>query len=199
MAKGKTQKSTPNNNKTPVYKEWWFWLIIIAVICIAGVAASNNKEKEPKKVGETTIPSATESSNEPTSTQTEFKVGDIISVKDAEVTVISVERNYSTGSPYFKPKDGKEYVKVNLQIVNKSNDKISYNTLDWKIEDSNGVIEDYLSAAMAAADDSLDSGDLAVGGKKVGSIVFEVPAGDAKLKLHYKPVLSFNDEITINL
>ena len=88
-------------------------------------------------------------------------------------------------------------MKVNVSIENKSNDAISFNALDWSIEDSNGVIESY--SIMGSADDSLGSGSLAKGGKKIGSIVFEVPSGDNALKLHYKPSLWSSKDVVIHL
>lgn len=83
--------------------------------------------------------------------------------------------------------------------VNRSGNTISYNVLDWEIEDSNGVIQSTLSAAFASADDDLGSGQLAKDGKKSGSLVFEIPSGDTNLKLHYRPSLLSSDELIINL
>lgn len=180
--------------KTPIYKKWWFWVIIVLVLVAIGGGAS----QEASKVG--TVENST--SNETSSTSTEnsvFKVGDIIEKNNVRIAVTSVERNYSTGNEFTEPKDGKEFVKLNIKIENKSNDRVSYNALDWEIEDSNGNIESYMNAMFAQADDDIGSGDLAAGGVKSGSIVFEVPAGDTGLKAHYKDNIFSSSEIIINL
>ena len=175
--------------KKPIYKKWWLWVIIVLVIGGIVVGVSGGSKSNDGNSGN--------SSSSPT--QTTYNVGDTISANGLSVTVKGVERNYSTGKEYITAPDGKEYVKVNISIENQSNDKASFNALDWSIEDSNGVIDNYMSAAMASADDNLGSGDLAKGGKKTGSIVFQVPSGDSGLKLHYKPSFWSGNEYTINL
>ena len=119
--------------KKPFYKKWWFWaIIIIAVICVAAAGASS--DKDPKKVDGDT---SSEQQNKEEKNTT-FKVGDVIAVEDREMTVVSVERNWS--SEYSKPKDGKEYIIVTVKLENKSNEKLSYTSGDWDLEDGDGVI-----------------------------------------------------------
>ena len=43
------------------------------------------------------------------------------------------------------------------------------------------------------------NGELAAGGKKSGSLVFEVPSGDAGLKVHYQPSFWSNREAVVEL
>ena len=186
-------KSTKTTDKAPIYKQWWFWAVLVVVIGSVAIAAGN--KNEPKKVGEVNE-STSQSDSKPTQSSV-FKVGDVISIKDTKVTVTSVERNYTADNEYVKPADGKEFVKVNIEIQNDSSKNVSYNALEWKVEDSNGSLEDYMSAMMASAPDAIGSGELVAGGKKVGSIVFEALAGDA-LKLHYKPLWN-GEEIVIEL
>ena len=83
----------------------------------------------------------------------------------------------------------------NISIVNKSNRELSFNTFDWKIEDANGAIEGPSGTAFTASD-SLGSGNLAVNGKKEGSVIFEV-AKDSKIKIHYQPSFWSNKKIII--
>jgi len=172
--------------KKPIFKKWWFWVIIVVVLIGIGVVAS--KGDEATKVGD---------NGGSSQGQTEFVVGDVIAFDGKEVTVKSVERNWNSGNQFITPKDGKEFVKVNVLIENKSDNVVSYNVFDWKIQDSDGSIE--TTSIGASADDDLSSGELAKGGKKSGSIVFEVPAGDTGLKLHYQPSFWSNKEIIIKL
>ena len=183
------EKSTTTDKK-PVYKKWWFWVIVVIVIIgIYGQGKNNGT-----KVGENNNNSSNTTQKE---IKKDFVVGDVISLKGEEVTLKSVERNYNTGNQYNTPKKGKEFVKVNLLIENKDNDNLSYNALDWKMQDSNGAMESY--AFIADDDGHLGSGDLIKGGKKTGSLVFEVPKDDKGLVLHYKPSYFSNDEVKIKL
>ncbi len=195
--KNKTQHKT--QNLKPIYKKWWFWVIIILVISAIGATSSQSNNggnsNEATKVGE--------GSGDNTASQDgqsgEFKVGDVIAYDGKEITVRAVHRNYSTGNSYFTPKDGMEYIKVDLLIKNKSDDRISYNALDWEIQDGNGNIENYIDAMFAQADDALGSGDLAKGGEKLGSIVFEIPQNNSGLILHYKSSFWTDKTVEIKL
>ena len=177
--------------KKPIFKKWWFWVILVVVLM--SIATTTSKDDEATKVGEN------KNNNSSQQQQTEFKVGDIIAHDDKEITVKSIERDYSTGSEFFTPKDGMEYIKVNLFIENKSDDRISYNAFDWEIQDADGNIENYTDAMFAQADDALGSGDLAKGGKKSGSIVFEIPKNSAGLILHYSSSFWSNKTVEIKL
>lgn len=74
---------------------------------------------------------------------------------------------------------------------------MSYNALNWEMQDSAGDIKNY---AIIAIDSShLSSGDLAKGGKKTGTIVFEVPKDDKGLTLHYKDSFFSSKTIEIKL
>ncbi len=180
-------------DKKPIFKRGWFWAIVIIIVIGIGVAASS-KDNEPQKVGD-----SSGNSEQASNTNQDFAVGDVIGIDGQEISVVSVERDYTTGDEFTQPSSGKEYVKVSLKIQNKSNDTKSFNALNWEMESSDGVIDDYMKAVLAQADDSLGSGDLATGGTKNGSIVFEVPAGDTGLKLHFKPSLWSNKETIIKL
>lgn len=179
-----------SNVESPVYKKWWFWVIIAVVVIAIGGGVSSSKNS-PQKVGEGES-STTDGDMENAENKT-FMVGDIIAVEGAEVKVESVKRNWS--AEYAHPKDGKEYVEVNIQISNKSDDKMSYNSYDWKMEDGSGAIES--AAIVIGDDDALNSGELAKGGTKKGSIVFEVPKDDKTLKLHYSPNIFTDKNETI--
>lgn len=180
------KKIDKKQEKKPVYKKWWFWVIIAVVVIAIGSAGGN--DNGAKKVG---------TNGEETSIeQTEFHVGDVISYNGQEITVKSVERNYTTGNQYEKPSEGHEYVKVNLYIENKSDDKISYNPYDWEMQDSDGDIKTY---TWVSAEDALNSGEIAKNGKKSGSLIFEVPKNDTGLILHYKSSFWSNKTVEIKL
>lgn len=190
-------------DKKPVFKQIWFWVVIV-IVAIGVCVVVGGKDDGPQKIGDASTNSGGSSeqasntnSGSSSDANTPFAVGDIISLDGQEVSVVSVERAYDTGNQFVTASDGNEYVKVNLQIKNNSDETKSFNAFDWKMEDSNGVIDTY--EIIAQADDALNSGDLASGGTKKGSLVFEVPAGDAGLKLHYKPNMFSSKEVIVNL
>lgn len=181
--------------KQPIYKKWWFWVIIVVVLIgIGGAGASSNKDAQKVGEGESSESAGTGEKSENKENQT-FKVGDVISIDDRGITVEKVQRNWS--GEYSKPSDGKEYVMITVKIENKSDDKISYNSSEWKMEDSEGAIES--TKFVMNNDDALNYGDLAAGGKKSGTLVFEVPKGDQNLKVHYQPNMFIDREAVIEL
>lgn len=187
-----------DKNSTPIYKKWWFWVIIVVVIVAVGGGIGASQGDKAEKIGESSSSTTgTDDTAKSEPAQTTFKVGDVISYDNKEIVVSDVVRNYDSGNQYITPSDGKEYVKVTVSITNKSDKKADYNAYDWKMEDSTGDIKSY---TYVSDDNALNSGDLAAGGTKVGTIVYEVPAGDAGLKLHYQPNMFLDDkEIVIEL
>ena len=172
----------------------WVSLSFLALFTFSIIFGKNSKK--PKKIESSPETSSSQESNNQESTN-EFKVGDVISFDDKEVTVTNVTRNYNTGNQFSKPKDGKEFVKVTVEIKNKSKNDISYGTYDFKIKTDNGVLES--TSWSASLDDSLSLGDLAENGKIKGSMVFEVPKGDKNLSLRYSPSFWSNKNIEIKL
>ena len=188
--------SSKTKSEKPFYKKAWFWIIIVVIIAIG------SQYKQPEKVGEnknsgSNGSSQTQNSEKKKEEKTEFNVGDIIAFDGKELTVEKVERNWNSGNAYLKPKDGKEYVKVSVKIENKSETEMNYNVFEFKAEDSNGAAEN-ADMQTYSLPDSLGSGDLVKGGKKSGSMIFEVPVGSS-LKLHYKPSFWSNKKVIVNL
>ena len=180
----------------PFYKKAWFWIIVVVIIAIGSQYKQAEKVGENKNSG-SNASSQTQNSDSKKEEKTEFNVGDIIAFDGKELTVEKVERNWNSGNAYLKPKDGKEYVKVSVKIENKSETEMNYNVFEFKAEDSNGAAEN-ADMQTYSLPDSLGSGDLVKGGKKSGSMIFEVPAGSS-LKLHYQPSFWSNKKVVVNL
>lgn len=187
-----SEKDAKKSDKKPIFKKWWFWVIIIVVLVAIGGGASN--KNEPTKVGEN---SGSNVSNQEAEEKTDFAVGDVISYEGREVTVVSVERNYNSNNEFYKPESGKEFVKVSIKIENKSSEKLSYNSYDWELQDSDGDIQSIDAGLQFTVDGALNSGDLAPSGKKSADLYFQVPKDDANLMLHYKA--SFWQDKTLNI
>ena len=92
-----------------------------------------------------------------------------------------------------------EYVIVHIKIENKTDDKISYNALDCKMQNSNGQEDGYKITALDNIK-RLNSGDLVDGGTIKGDLVFEEPVGDTGLKLAYYPsIMDSKSTFTIKI
>lgn len=200
--------SSKAKSEKPFYKKAWFWIIIVVIIVVG------SRYEQPEKVGENKNSGSNASSQTQNSEskkeeknqnsqskkeeKTEFNVGDIIAFDGKELTVEKVERSWNSEKSYIKPKDGKEYVKVSVKIENKSETEMHYNVFEFKAEDSNGAAESVSWMATYSLPDSLNSGKLVKGGKKSGSMIFEVPASSS-LKLHYQPSFWSNKKVIVNL
>jgi len=180
-----------NDNK----KRNWFLrhkiLSVIGIIIIIGIvsASSNSGNQTATKINST---------GTTTKEQTTFKVGDVISFDSKKLTVVSATRNWDSGNQYITPQSGNEFVKVQVTIENNSSSQISYNTFDWKMQDSQGVIKD-ISSNTYIADGNLGSGNLASNGKVSGLLIFEVPSGDKGLVLQYNPSFWSDKKLEIQL
>lgn len=163
----KSAKSCPNCGKKMKKPIVLFVILGIIALVIIGSIISGNEEKTRQK---------------------EFKQNEIATYNDVNYSITKVER--TNGKEYFEASDGKEYIVVTIKIENKSEEKISYNALDWKMADGTG---DENSYAVWGNDNDTDlsSGDLNAGGTKTGTIAFEIPKGDNDLTLkYYETILS---------
>lgn len=141
--------------------------------------------------------SSSSSSSSSSQERTSYDVDEAIVFDDKTVTVSNVERNWNSGNEFITPDTGNEFVRVQVEISNNSDDRISYNTFDWKIQNSNGTITDV--DINSFGDGSLDSGELAAGGKVSGKLVFQAPSGDSGLTLLYEPSFWSNNGVEIKL
>lgn len=75
---------------------------------------------------------------------------------------------------------GKPTYKISVKYENGSKQTASFNTFDWKIEDTQGArTQD--SAMLEGSPATLGSGDLAPGGSKQGDLYFTMPSPVAKV------------------
>jgi|GEM_PF-1483717 len=160
--------------------------IIFIVLGIIGYAIGDKDDKKPKennnvkldKIKENKVQKETEEKRN----KNEFFQDETVEYNGVEYSILRVEKN--SGKDFVKPKSGYEYVVVFIKIENRSNDKISYNPLDWQMENSKGQETSY-TIAGGDNDTALSSGDLNPNGYVEGSIAFEQPVGDSGLKLNY--------------
>lgn len=179
--------------KKPFYKRVWFW--ILAVIVIAVIFGSAGGDRAKKVSSENTEKTSAKISNET------FKVGD--TVKADGVTLKLNKVDFNDGSSLSTPDSGKAYVIVNVTITNVDKNKVSYNPLDFKLDD-NGNQTDLTELVMddngnKITNDDLKYGDLSKGASVTGSMIGQATKSD-KLKLIYTGSLfSNNEKITFDL
>jgi len=191
-----------------IFKKWWFWLIaVIVVIALAGGGGEEETATKVDKAAETSasaekdekaVETSTSAENEEEAppVKEEFSVGEKVQLGDNVLTVTKAVK--SAGSEYDQPKDGHEYVVVTVVIENAGDENISYNPFDFKMSNSQGQILDQAFTTIDT-DTSLQSGELAPGGKVTGTIAFEQPAGDSGLQLQYTPSFWSDKTIKVNL
>ena len=169
--------------KKPIYKKWWFWILIaLVIIGIASVAGSDTN----------TITSSSPNISE----KTEYNQGEEAILGNGVITVTKVER--SQGNTFDKPKEGKEYVIVTVNIENKGKNNLSYNPWYFKLQNSQGQQES-MTFTTIDKDTSLQSGELISGGKVTGTVTFEQPKGDTGLILIYNDNIWSSKELKIKL
>lgn len=168
---------------------------VFVILAIIVSAASGGSENE---TASNTGSSSSSSLSSKQEEKTDFKVGETAAFDDKSITVTNIERNYDTGNPYLKPESGKEFVVVTVDIANNGSSTLDYSTIEFKMQDSNGVQQN--EAITALSQGKLNSGSLAKGGKVSGKLAYEVPKDDAGLKLLYQNFSFFdNKAITFNL
>lgn len=115
----------------------------------------------------------------------EFSKGETADFGKFEVKVNNVTRDYQAKDGYSTPRDGYEYILVNMTVKNTDS---SYNYVS-------GLTFDVEAGGLAASTSYIDvenelvSGDLASGASLTGNVAYEVPKGASNLKLIYKDVI----------
>ena len=156
---------------------------------VNGTTKQENNSQNSAKVG---------SSAKTESTQNQvYRVSDIISWDGKQIMVTDTVRNYK--AKYSKPKSGKEFIKVTISVVNKSDKDMLVSPMKFKVQDSSGA-KVYMESCTYSLSDPFQSATLAPGGSRQGSMVFEVSKNDTDLKLLCTAISALPaDELQISL
>lgn len=142
------------------------------------VTSQGNNSQDGSQSGNTQNNTNTQSS---ANTQNKvYRVSDLISWDGKQIIVTDTVRNYK--AKYSKPKSGKEFIKVTISIVNKSDKDMLVSPMKFKVQDSTGA-QVFMESCTYSLADPFQSATLAPGGSRQGSIVFEVNKNDTDLKL----------------
>jgi hypothetical protein len=116
----KTCPSCGAKNKKAWYKKWWVWGIAAVIV----IGASSNSGKEQKN----TQPSGNNASSETaaaqpvknTTPENNYSIGETVTTKDYEITVLSVNTVKKVGSQYVNstPAEGATYVTLDVSYKN---------------------------------------------------------------------------------
>lgn len=130
-----------------------------------------------------------------------YGVGETASFLGYEVKVTKVERNYKPKSSSIKPliASNDEFVRVTVEVKNASNKDGNYNSLDWSIDASDGVPTGNLDASCTKDKTCLSAGELLMGKKVSGTMVFELPKKATWAALHYQPIYTYEGDIVFEL
>ncbi len=111
-----------------------------------------------------------------------FAMGDIITYNGVNYKVANVET--SEGNSYKAPQEGNTFLIVTIYIENNTNHKINYSYNNWTMSNSKEEETQRVFTSINV-ENALYSGKLDVGNTKRGSIVFEEPLKDKKLRLNF--------------
>jgi len=173
-------------------------LLLVAILVVAIVSnpssktssgtQANQEQGEDKK-------KSTKAKSEPNSV--EVGVGETAQLRDRSLVVTDVERNFMPPNRFTRIEPGNEMVRVAITLENTGDQSFSYNTHDFKMQDSNGVQKN--TETIMELPNRVDFGDLAPGGTLQGNIIFQVPQGDNNLALVYETDIFSKQTITVRL
>lgn len=119
---------------------------------------------------------------EKATTEKVFGMGDLITYNGIDYKVLKVET--SEGNSYKAPKEGNQFLIVTIYMKNNTGEKVSYSYKNWTMSNSLGEEEKRIFTSVNV-DTALYSGNLVIGGIKTGSMVFEQPIKDPKLRMNF--------------
>lgn len=156
-------------------------ILVLIILGIIGTAIGGKGSSSSSSTSASSTATSTQSNKD--KLKDSYGINETAKYKDVEMTVTKVE--VSNGSEFDKPKDGKEFVIATVKIQNNSDNKLSYNPFYFKVQNSQGQVEDGTFSTVNQ-DTALKSGELVKGGQVEGSVNFEEPIGDKGLLLQYQ-------------
>ena len=124
-----------------------------------------------------------------------YNIGDTVKIKDQSLVVNSVKTSMGEGND--KPKEGNEFLILNLTLKNNGDSELNY-PYSFQIENAKGEIKDRTFTAIDGKE-ALDKGTLSPGEEVTGTIVVQEPIGAKDLKLNYVPNIFKKDVATVKL
>jgi len=153
-----------------------------------GYSTNKNKQNEEKNSEQKNTNESTQSDNKNIDTQNNksktYNVNDAAEFEGVKVTLANIQKNFKMKGENVSPRQGSKFVKVSVRVENNSTSELDVSENDIKIKDSQGAIENPISATYNL-DEPFESAILSPGGIREGAVIFEVPENDNELKLIY--------------
>lgn len=118
-----------------------------------------------------------------------FGIGDVITYNGVDYRVDSAVA--SEGNSYKSPKEGNQFLIVTVSIFNNSDKKIDYSYKNWTMSNSSKIESKSIITSINGGT-ALYTGKLEHG-VKTGSMVFEQPLKDDKLRLNFYELANGKD------
>lgn len=170
-------------------------------------APQEEAKEEPKEEVPEQEEAEEEPAPEPTSTpepeptpepQTNFQVGDIVSIGDSVLTVLGWEN--IEPNDFIKPESGNKFIAVELLIVNQDDSPASISSmLQTELKDADARRYQVDLMAAGVTDSGGIDGELAPGERIRGKVPFQVPEGAKSLQFGFDANIFGAQKITINL
>lgn len=159
---------------------------VIALIVIGAIAGGKDDKDEPKKVANA---SANGEKSEVTEEKKDFySVGEVVSLKDIETTLVNVTEYNSTDNEFVKPEDGKIFVLCEFEIANNSKDDINVSSaMSFEAYCDGYSINQSITGLMADKSKSQLDGVVAAGKKMNGVIAYEIPVEYKEVEIKFQP------------
>ncbi|MBP1054544.1 DUF4352 domain-containing protein [Rhodococcus qingshengii] len=188
---GMPQQPYGSPPQPPKKKRWGLWIIlaIVALLFVGCVAAVAGGGDEQATVVDNNGSSSADSESAASldfpgksSKDTGADAGATVDKKGVQITAApleSAERSY-----------GGSLLCTNVTIVNGTDKQQRFNGyFDWKLQDPNGVSKD---ATFVTGRSTLESGELAPGGRVAGDVCFDDPAASGQYVVLMETLLSFD-------
>ncbi len=167
--------------------------IILLIIIVVTV---DNGGNEPEKIGEVPINNKEFTTEQLQQTETKvYNLGDRVKLENKVLTAYSIA-NYIEPNKYLQPKAGNKHITVDISLENDGPDSISYNVLNFRLQDSDGYVYTHVAASK---EPYFTSGALQPGRKIRGFIVYEIPQDSSGFELIFTPGWGASNQIIIDL
>lgn len=164
-------------------------IIVCSFLALCVIVAAFGGNNGPTQVGTVGNESGS-NSNPPSESQSNvqqsvFQVGDIVSLNDVNVTLLSVTE--SAGQQFLAPTDGNVFVLFEFDIDNQSDSEIAISSmLSFEAYFDDYAASISISAMSASGQNQLD-GSVAAGKKMTGVVGYEAPADWSEAEVRFTP------------
>lgn len=165
-------------------------LLLLSTVTILGIGVSCGTDNKDSASSKEVVEKTSKEEKEI------YVIGEEVKLEDAILKVNSIDK--SSGSEWDKPKEGSEFIVVNVTIKNSGTSQIAYNSFDFQMQNSKGQIIDQAFTTIDK-NTTLNSGELASNGEVTGTIVFEQPIEEKELILIYKTNMFSDKNVKVKL